>query len=202
MKIIHQNSEEMQLKDGNTKSVVFGGIFIIIALATGFSAMFGSAVSSIWVSLLFLLAGALSVFASSSIFVSISKSNNQITYQKKRLIGGSATTHAISDVFRVETVSSWREVTRSAPQGRNGFSVSTPNQQLVVQSFIVMKDGTQLPLSHQGGSGFTMYSVVVGTGKDVAIASTVATFLGVPFQEITPPSAGTGINRGGIGTQI
>jgi len=36
-----------------------------------------------------------------------------------------------------------------------------------------------------------------GSGSEVAIANQVATFLGVPFQEIAPPNGPAGINLGG-----
>ena len=40
-----------------------------------------------------------------------------------------------------------------------------------------------------------------GSGKEVAIANQVATFLGVPFQEIAPPAGGMGI-MGGAGINV
>jgi hypothetical protein len=35
-----------------------------------------------------------------------------------------------------------------------------------------------------------------GQGSETAMANRVATFLGVPFQEIMPPNMGMGMNRG------
>jgi hypothetical protein len=43
--------------------------------------------------------------------------------------------------------------------------------------------------------------MIGGSGKEVAIANQVATFLGVPFQEVAPPNGPMGINIGG-GTAI
>jgi hypothetical protein len=37
-----------------------------------------------------------------------------------------------------------------------------------------------------------------GSGKEVAIATQVASFMGVPFQEIAPPNGMGGINIGGM----
>ena len=79
-----------------------------------------------------------------------------------------------------------------------------PRQVLVSQSVIVFKDGQELPLDHQkdASSGISLGPAVMmgGQGKEMAIATQVANFLGVPFQEIAPPGGGgMGINIGGPG---
>ena len=67
---------------------------------------------------------------------------------------------------------------------------------------MVFKDGQELPLDHQNSMFLGGAVLMGGSGKEVAIANQVATFLGVPFQEIAPPipgmGLGTGINIGGI----
>ena len=55
----------------------------------------------------------------------------------------------------------------------------------------------ELPLDHQKTSSSTSVGSVVlmgGQGKEIAMANRVASFLGVPFQEISPPNMGMGIN--------
>ena len=64
------------------------------------------------------------------------------------------------------------------------------------QSMIVFKDGRELALGNQRSSSRSM--VLIGCqGADVAIASRMAEFLGVPFQETATPDFGIGINKGG-----
>jgi hypothetical protein len=68
---------------------------------------------------------------------------------------------------------------------------------LVAQSVIVFKDGRELPLDHQKtSSSMSTGSVVLmgGQGAEVALAAKVANFISVPFQEISPPNMGMGVN--------
>jgi len=43
---------------------------------------------------------------------------------------------------------------------------------------------------------------MAGQGKETAIANQVATFLGVPFQELAPPISGININVGAGGISL
>ena len=200
MKIINQTADELGLKEGNVNSIIFGIIFILGGIVLGFYSHFTPS-NALWFGLGLFVVGIATLFVSSSITVDISKISGQITYQTKRLIGGKTATYPIADVLRIETRKSWK-----IEQGtRTGQTISAPRQVLVFQSVMVLKDGQELPLDHQNNSssmsigGATMMG---GSGKEVAIASQVATFLGVPFQEIAPPAGGlgigTGINIGGI----
>jgi hypothetical protein len=197
MKIINQTTDELMLKEGNASGIIFGIIFILAGIALGFYSHF-TVSPALWVALGLLVVGIVTIFISSSITVDFSKTSGQITYQTKRLVGGKTTTYAIADVLRVETRKSWR-----MEQGtRTGNTISAPRQVLVFQSVMVFKDGQELPLDHQNNSsGMSIGGAVMmgGSGKEVAIANQVATFLGVPFQEIAPPSSGMGINLGSIG---
>jgi hypothetical protein len=137
------------------------------------------------------------ILFSSSITVEINKATGQIGYQTKRLIGGRVVTFAIADILRIETRKQWK-MESSGTSGNRG--VSMPRQVLVSQSVIVFKDGREVPLDHQkSSSGMSVGSAVLmgGQGAEVAIANQVASFLGVPFQEIAPPGSGAGINIGG-----
>ena len=199
MKIINQTTDELVLKEGNTSSIVFGVFFVLIGIGLGFYSRF-TVSNTLWVALTIFVIGLITVFVSSSISVDINKTSGQMTYQTKRLIGGKTATFATADVLRVETRKSWR-----MEQGtRTGNTISTPRQVLVFQSVMVFKDGQELPLDHQknSGGGMSVGGAVMmgGSGKEVAIANQVAIFLGVPFQEIAPPTGGmgTGINIGGI----
>jgi hypothetical protein len=77
---------------------------------------------------------------------------------------------------------------------------------LVAQSVIVFKSGKELALDHQKNSSSMQIGGAVlmsGQGSETAMANRVATFLGVPFQEIMPPNMmGMGGMGGGLNIQI
>jgi hypothetical protein len=131
------------------------------------------------------------ILFSSSISVNANRASGQLFYQKKRLIGARSRTYRTADILRIETRKQWR--TENTANAGNRPDVSTPQQLLVAQSVIVFKDGREVPLDHQKtSSSMSVGSVVLmgGQGAEVAMAVQVANFLGVPFQEIAPPSFG------------
>ena len=199
MKITSQTADELALKEGGAKSTIVGIIVFLVGAIVMFYAHFSPS-TPIWVAIGLCIVGLIAVFASSSIAVDINKTSGQIIYQTKRLIGGQAATYAVGNVLRIETRKSWRMVGGT----RTGDVASAPRQTLVSQSVIIFKDGQELPLDHQNSSAsMSLGSAVMigGSGKEVAIANQVATFLGVPFQEVAPPNGPMGINIGG-GTAI
>ena len=199
MKIISQTSDEMALKEGDAKSIVVGAIVLVVGIVVMFYVHFVPS-TLLWVAIGLCAVGLAAIFISSSIAVEINKTNGQILYQTKRLIGGSAATYAVADVLRIETRKAWR----TTGGVRTGNTVSARQQVLVSQSVMLFKNGQELPLDHQNGpSGMSMGPAVMmdGSGKEVAIANQVAAFLGVPFQEIAPPGGQMEINiGGGMGT--
>jgi hypothetical protein len=195
MKIINQTNDRMVLKEGGASGIALGLIFVVAGAVIGYY-LRTSSPAVIWIALALIVIGLGMTLFSSSITVDASKATGQLLYQKKRLIGGSSATYAISDVLHIETRKQWRMENTGAAGGRN---VAMPQQVLVSQSVIVFKDGRELPLDHQkNSSSVSVGSVMMtGQGTEVAIATQVANFLGVPFQEIAPPNSGTGINIGG-----
>jgi len=183
MKIVNQTTDELALKEGNAQGIIFGIILVIAGVALGVYSHFAIG-ATLWIALALFVVGLLLILMSSSIEFSVSKSSGQTA------------TYAINNVLRIETRKSWR-MEGSNNMGQN--TMSMPRQVLISQSVILFKDGQELPLDHQsGGSTMSMGPAVMmgGSGKEVAIANQVATFLGVPFQEIAPPSGGMGMGRG------
>lgn len=201
MKITNQTTDELVLKEGDAKGIMVGIVLVIVGIGVAFYSQFSPSIA-LWVAIAVFIIGLAFIFLSSSITVDANKTSGQIVYQTKRLIGGSTATYAVADVLRIETRKSWRIENNNVSSGRG---VSMPRQVLVSQSVIVFKDGQELPLDHQNSSsGISIGPAVMmgGSGKEVAIANQVATFLGVPFQEIAPPSGGMGIGIGGSGGSI
>jgi hypothetical protein len=201
MKIINQTTDALALKEGDATGIIVGIVLVLAGIGIGFSTQFVVA-APLWIALGLVVVGLVVVFMSSSISVVINKTNGQIVYQTKRIIGGQSMTYATGDVLRIETRKSWRMENQNTSGNRG---VSVPRQVLVSQSVIVFKDGQELPLDHQkSSSGLSVGPAVMmaGSGKEVAIANQVATFMGVPFQEIAPPSGPMNINIGGGNLQL
>ena len=192
MKIVNQSADELVLKEGSTTGIAIGVVFVIAGALGGYFLHHSSPIA-IWIALGVVLIGAAAILFSTSITVDANKASGQISYQKKRLIGGQNSMYAIADVLRIETRKQWR-VQNSPPAGDQ--NVSIPQPVLVWQSVIVFKDGRELPLDHQKTSSTTTIGPAVlmgGQGAEVAIAAQVAKFLSVPFEEIAPPNIGMGI---------
>ena len=121
MKITNQTADELMLKEGDAKSIVIGIILILAGVGIGFYIHF--AVSNpLWVALGLLVVGLVVAFMSSSIGVAMSKTNGQIMYQTKRLIGGKTAMYSIGDVLRIETRKSW-QMENNNSGGRGGFVI-------------------------------------------------------------------------------
>jgi hypothetical protein len=189
MKIISQSVDELVLKEGRALGIVIGIVFVVAGVLVGYY-RYSSNPIDIWIALALVVIGLVAILFSSSIKVNANRASGQLFYQKKRLIGGQNTTYAISDILRIETRKQWRmdNVANSVNRG-----VSTPQQVLVAQSAIVFKDGRELPLDYQ--RTFFQYAgwLMGRQGAEVTTATQVAKFLSVPFQEIAPPSFGSGI---------
>jgi hypothetical protein len=202
MKIVSQSSDEMVLQEGNIQGIAIGIAFVIAGVLAAYF-LHSTKPMAVWIGLGAAIVGIGVICFASSITVDATKSKDQLVYQKKRLIGAKVTTYAISDVLRIETRKQWR-MENTAPNANRG-TANPPQPMLVAQSVIVFKSGKELPLDHQkNSSSMQMGSAVLmsGQGAETAMANRVATFLGVPFQEIMPPNMmGMGMS-GGLNIQI
>jgi hypothetical protein len=196
MKITSQSSNQMVLREGSASGIVVGSMVVLAGLLAGYF-LHKSTPMAIWIGLGAVLLGVGVICFASSITVTANKSTGQLLYEKKRLIGARNSAYAIADVMRIETRKQWR--TENTPPSGNQQS-SVPQQVLVAQSVIVFKTGQELALDHQKNSSNMQVGGAVlmsGQGAETAIANQMANFLGVPFQEIMPPTMGVGINIGG-----
>jgi hypothetical protein len=196
MKIVSQSSDEMVLREGNASGIAIG-IALAIAGILGAYYLHASKPMALWIGLAVSAIGVGVICFASSITVDANKAKGQLLYQKKRLIGAKTATYAIADVLRIETRKQWR-IENTQPAGTRE-NAAPPQPVLVAQSVIVFKSGKELPLDHQKNSSSMQIGAVNlmgGQGSETAMANRVATFLGVPFQEIMPPNMGMGMNRG------
>ncbi len=196
MKITSQSTNELVISESNAPGIAIGVIFIIGGAILGYY-LRSSNPATAWIALAMIIIGFAVIFIGSSITIDANKTSDQLSCQKKRLIGGSTAAYAIADILRIETRKQWRMENTAAPGNRGA---SMPRQVLISQSVIVFKNGQELPIDHQKSSSTSIGPAVImeGQGTEIAIANQLANFLGVPFQEIAPPSMG-GINIGGPG---
>jgi hypothetical protein len=181
MKIISQTADELLLKESRAKEITLGVLLLLffLAIEIGENSIPGSLSygTGMLIPILFFVAGILVFLFSSFIRVDLNKTTGQIIYQEKRLIGTKTQQYNISDVLRIET--------------RRRLQWHRRNQELKTQSVLIFKDGAELPLDHEIGSSFILRSssgLLMGApGTETKTATTVASFLGVPFQEIAPP---------------
>jgi hypothetical protein len=199
MKVISQSADELVLNEGSASGIAIGAAFVIAGAAVGIFFR-QSSPYAIWIALAVVVLGVVVILMSSSITVTVNKKSGHLFYQKKRLIGAEDTKFAIADILRIETRRQWR-TENTGPAGDS--NVPTQQQVLVAQSVILFKDGRELALDHQKTSSSLSTGGVVlmgGQGAEVALAVKVANFMNVPFEELSPPNMGMGINiTGGSG---
>jgi len=202
MKIVSQSADEMVLHEGSWQGLVVGTM-CVLAGVLGAYFLHSTKPMALWIGLAVAVLGVGVICFASSITVGATKSRDQLVYEKKRIVGAKTDTYKISDVLRIETRKQWRMQGAGGPPNRD--TANPPQPVLVAQSVIVFKSGKELPLDHQkNSSSMQMGSAVLmsGQGAETAMANRVATFLGVPFQEIMPPNMmGMGMS-GGLNIQI
>ena len=209
MKIIKQTEDQLITKDGDLKRIVIGIIFAFMGILVIYFLLHptyapgtqpnGSPIVGWIVGIFFAVFGFLMVFLSFSIVVDFNKTTGQMIYKQKKLIGGKATTYNIADIVRIESRKGWREVSPS--NNRGGMSVSVLQQVPLFQSLLILKDGLELPLDQQwsprNSSGIFGAAIMMsGLNTESSLATKIATFLNVPFQEINPPTPEIDINTG------
>jgi len=196
MKIINQTESELVLQDGNFSSIFSGILFLLFAIFLGYQFFSTGSIMVLLMGGILFIVGLVIILKSSTIIIDFNKTSGQFNYIKKSLIKSKTTVYNFLDVLRIEVRKQWE--IRNTSSGRN--SMSTSRQVLVSQTVFVFKDGTELPLDHKKDSsdGFNLADtsavLMGGSSKENFIANQVAIFLGVPFQEVTPPNTGSGIN--------
>lgn len=190
MKIQRQTGDEMVLTEGSASGIIVGGLLAAAGMLVSYF-LRQQTPYAIWIGLAVSIAGIVIVLFASSITVRADKKSGELFYEKKRIVGAKNSRYAIADVFRIETRRQWR-IEGAPPNNQN-----MQQPQLVAQSVIVFKNGSELALDHQKTSSTTMVggvSLMSGQGGETAMAAQVAQFLGVPFQEIMPPNMSSGMN--------
>lgn len=192
MKIISQTSDQMVLKDSNGWGVFIAVITILFGfLFTFWGTSGGFGIGNIIFWIIALAVAFTAIFMNPSFMLSINKSGGTIFFHMKRIILSKTATYQISDIARIEL----RKIYRNTNKGT----------QVVTQSVIIFKDGSEVPLEGKkaerpmGVFGMVMGGDSAKQTKELSISEQAANFIGVPFQEISPDNNSAGINLpGGI----
>ena len=100
MKITSQSADQLVLKEGSASGIAIGVVFAIAGALGGYFLHHSSPIA-IWIALAVVLLGLAVILFSASITLDANKATGQISYQKKRLIGGQNSTYAIAGVLRI-----------------------------------------------------------------------------------------------------
>ncbi len=193
------------MQDGNTfRGVILGFIVTILASwITYYVATHptpGDSPAAPWILGLFIIVGLAILFGTSSISVIIDKAHGTVTFGRKRLTGTKSVTYNTADALRVE-LRQGIDIERGGGGPHGGGSA---RQVYDSQSVLVFKNGDEMPLENQkrrdsvsvgliGGTGI----MLSGKGRELSISRQVATFMGIPFEEVGNPGP-VGIGSGGI----
>lgn len=188
MKILEDSDRKIVLKDSNWGGFVVG----IILLLASFYFMYrlipfpmGFDIKLLLIPGLLFLIGALLFFTSNSTTSTFDKDGNVITFVKKSILGTRNKTYQLDQVARLEMR---EQVIMNNSRQTQGINMGgTPQVQF--QLVMVLKDGTEIPLDHLKSPATTSFggvAIMGGTGTEKVIGQKLATFLGVPYQEISP----------------
>jgi hypothetical protein len=196
MKIASQTSDQMVLKDSNYWGVfiavitIFFGFFFDFFGATTGSGSFGIGDIILWI--IALAVAFTAIFMNPSFMLAINKSDGTIFFHMKRIVLSKTATYQIGNIARIEL----RKVYRNTSKG---------GTEVVTQSVIIFKDGSEIPLEGKkaekpmGAFGVVMGGDSAKQTKELSTSQQVASFINVPFQEISPENNSSGIGLpGGI----
>jgi hypothetical protein len=195
MKIVSQTSDQMVLKDSNywgafiaAVTILFGFFFTFEAITTSPT---GPVIGGVICWIIALAVAFTAIFMSPSFMFSINKSDDTILFHLKRIILSKTETYQIGDISRIELRKAYRNTSKGT--------------QVITQSVIIFKDGKEIPLEGKkaeaalGVFGFVIGGDSAKQTKELSISQQVATFINVPFQEISPDNHSSGIELpGGI----
>jgi hypothetical protein len=177
MRVIGLSQNEFALKEGRASGTAMGAVIIIIGII-----YFKMDRSIYWVALAFIVVGLAWILSRRSITIRASRTSGRVFFQKKWLLGCRNSSYAIDDVLRVEARKQWR----IAGPATGSYKVPL-KLVLVYKSYIIFKDGRDLPIDYRNdSSSMSVKFARLPGGKP--IAKYLATFLHVPFQEKAQPS--------------
>lgn len=202
MKILEESDRKIVLKDSNWGGLIFGAVITLGSLyfayqSNPFALEFD--IKTLIFPGIFLFVGLLLLLTSNITTITLDKSANKIDFNKKGILGARNKNYPLNQIIKVDM----REqiVISRSTNSNQGFNPGTP--QLQFQTVLVFKDGTEIPLDHlksPSTSNIGGVTIMGGVGTEQVIGQKIATFLGVPFQKISPmggvepPSAQPPIN--------
>jgi hypothetical protein len=193
MKIASQTSDQMVLKDSN----MWGAFIAVITILFGFLFTFWGLTGSFGIGdvifwIIALAVAFTAIFMNPSFMIAINKGDGTIFFHMKRIVLSKTATYQITDIMRIEL----RKVYRNTSKG---------GTEVVTQSIFIFKNGKEVPLEgKKAEKPMGMLGIVVGghsakQTKELSTSQQVASFINVPFQEISPENNSSGIGLpGGI----
>lgn len=168
MKIITETPEKIVVKISNF-TLFIGSLFLIAGAVCGTFALFAPELPVIFPIVLFIIPGVvglLMILSGSTYLITIDKETKTVTYHIKSFIKQNSETYSFEEISNIETKAS--------------ISLHKPRVP-VLQSFLVLKNGTRLMLDYQHGPRSR-----VEAGELVS-AKLIADYIGVSYANSNKP---------------
>lgn len=180
MKIIQETPSSMVLKESNVVvTLLFGALFTIAGFSFIFSPKIFIETPPMWASLIFIVLGLITIFALKITKITLDKTLNKFSLETLRLTGKK---HQEYDLDQIGKVQLQQVSGQIYSQGRFRTQVSTRLVAILTtgEEITLNKDSSSISI---GPFGFSLSS---SRQNGVRIAN----FLGIPFEELKPPSVG------------
>jgi len=179
MKIVSEDAGELVASDRDVKGLIFGVVFVLIGVGiiAGVHQLVGVLIGAALA-----LAGAAAVLFRKVRTLSVNKGTGQVTFTMKSLIKHATKTFAVADIAKVQFTEQYSTSFNTAGQG-GGSSTSQ-----LTKVLLVAKNGEEIDLA-DGQRSMQSFGIF-GKAPNQATGQKVADFLGVPFEQIGPPSIG------------
>jgi len=182
MKITEETQSLMVLKDNNILvTFPFGILFTVAGLLFVFPTHLFVENPPLWAALIFIMLGIITIFASRITTITLDKTTNRFSFVVWRLFGKKTQQNSLDQIGKVQFRQIYQET----------FSKGQPRARISNQLVFILKNGDEILVNQSYGTTiqipFFWPIVISGIRKN---GVRIANFLGVPFEELKPPSIG------------
>lgn len=187
MKIKTRSYDQITLVDKNIFGLFIGVVFIFVGCIIGYRTISNGANSKeLILAIVFAVLGFVATFFSKNIYTNINKTSGEITIKRKSVYKNNKSVYSIRDVAQIQLRQTLSNSNSSSRVG--SIHVGQPQTLLINEIVLLLKDGTSTPLNTPTGGKQTILGTRINPieGKLMSIAIEIATFLGIPYQTVSP----------------
>lgn len=196
MKIVQESAVSMVIKDYNYNSLVIGIVFIVLGSFSFFKTEPLRNLFDFKVILtgIFPIVGLYIVLITKFTTIVLDKAQNKITFTRKSILGTKHDEVSLAPVVKVELKQEYKMETVEMNANTRGFSTRSEIPRLYYQLALVSNNGQEVQLESPKRSSGVGSILLGGRTKAREVGQKIATFLNVPFQEISPPDSNAPIS--------